>query len=123
MTPPVFNAALADRVLGHIKANPQSHDQNYYAAQSACGTTGCVAGWTVFLEDLVTDSQIVWEEGLGRTYGSSYFAANGQREHIADRARDLLGITPAQALALFDATRTLPEIETLLKQYANEARP
>lgn len=48
MTAP--NAALAYRVLDHIDAHPEQHDQSQWIATTAdCGTIACFAGWTCLL--------------------------------------------------------------------------
>ena len=41
----------AQIVLDHIEQHPNLHEQVSWAGKSACGTTGCVAGWTVMLCD------------------------------------------------------------------------
>lgn len=54
------NAELAYRVLDHIDAHPERHDQSDFvrsavntpsitADRMPCGTTACFAGWTVLL--------------------------------------------------------------------------
>ena len=79
----------AQKVLDHIELHPEKHDQQAWANTSnACGTTGCIAGWTVMLchdwkvasnsgiglkgphEEYVTHQEIV--EVAGETYGLDY---------------------------------------------------
>lgn len=44
-----LNLDLLVQVRDTIAANPDLHNQNYYAARGECGTTRCVAGWATYL--------------------------------------------------------------------------
>lgn len=43
------NVALLCKVMEHIEAHPEEHDQAEWAEQTACGTTYCFAGHTVLI--------------------------------------------------------------------------
>ena len=78
-----YNVSLMTKVRNQITANPESHDQDYYENDTECGTTRCIAGWTVF-----------FARGTGRTV----YAGGGS---IFGEARDLLGLTDYEADTLF----------------------
>jgi hypothetical protein len=39
-----MNTEMAGKVLEHIQAHPEKHDQGRFVSE--CGTTMCIAGWT-----------------------------------------------------------------------------
>jgi len=84
------NQELAKKVLDHILAYPEGHDQNTWGTRDECGTTMCIAGWTCELE--------------GRTPWIGFVAKPGAFEAMgatASRARELLGLSPDEAEQLF----------------------
>jgi hypothetical protein len=48
-TPSGYNAWLFYEVMDYIMANPKGWDQESWGRRTDCGTTFCVAGWTVVL--------------------------------------------------------------------------
>lgn len=49
-----MNIELAQKVHGFLTEHPERHDQVHWASDisadfNECGTTGCIAGWTVIL--------------------------------------------------------------------------
>lgn len=86
---------MAKRVLGYIKAFPEKHNQNSWvsspasvrATKSVCNTTLCAAGTAVFLHDGV--QSIINSLDLNSGF------------KLPERARELLGLTPNEADALF----------------------
>ena len=89
MTTP--NAELAYRVLDHIDAHPDQHDQHVWIERvmsggKDCGTAACLAGWACLLSGdtpvFGDESEIgTCEVSTGRTY-----------ESVPERAAELLGI-------------------------------
>lgn len=82
MTEPTPNLPLLRKILDHIDAHPEEHDQETW--ESACGTTRCVAGWALHF-----DGQKVRADGS-----------------IPRRAREVLGLTVSESEALFFDTCT-----------------
>jgi hypothetical protein len=87
---PAHNEELLSFVMDWIAAHPERHDQTTFLASTACGTAGCIAGWTV----LFTGWQ--WP-GLG----SKVIARDGSHWSIVTAAMDELGLTERQGEALF----------------------
>lgn len=84
------NVGELDRVLRHLQDNPRLHLQ----AVHACGTAGCIAGWTVALArglhagDQI--EQIIWDVGSNK--------------QISATAQAILGLTDVEARRLFYGT-------------------
>ncbi len=77
-----MNKRLLLKVAKHIEANPHSLNMTRVISRSICGTTACIAGWTIELGGTIEDKKKV---------GWLPYAAN------------LLGISLAQAEVLFYA--------------------
>lgn len=90
MTAPKPNAELAWRVLDHIDAHSEQHNQSLWMMNAPCGTVACLAGWACLLsgdrpvED--EDGDIDHEVWVG-----------GDIRGVGERAAELLGI-PHQPL-------------------------
>ncbi len=58
------NREMAKRVLEHIKANPEQHDQSDWVVDedggTGCGTVACVAGWAYILAHGEYDGRGWW---------------------------------------------------------------
>ncbi len=83
---PVLDEARMREVLAFLQLHPELWNQNHFL----CGTTGCLAGWTVALDEQKTVhelDQLTW----------GYPA-------IPIRAQELLGLTDKQAHELFTFT-------------------
>lgn len=100
----------AYRVLDFIEAHPKKHDQTMWVnvtgrdvlpeAVDDCGTTGCVAGWTVLLEGLTIYH-------YDRVHNSSEWAGLGLVPRVA---ADLLGLDDEEMHDLFYDAADLPEV-------------
>lgn len=88
---------IANNVYEHIMANPEKHDQENFWNQNDCGTTMCVAGWTLFLEEGIKSSL-----GYYARYDSEYC-------DISETAGTLLGFDDYE------------ESEWLFYEFDNEA--
>lgn len=100
MTTP--NVPLMLKVLEHITAHPDEHDQHTWATRAPhCGTTYCFAGWAVVL----TGHDVKWTphgwccEFPGCKRESA--ALTTDRRTIHDVAREELGLTVRQADDMF----------------------
>lgn len=80
------NVGALDQVRRLLREHPEVHYQGMYA----CGTTACIAGWAVALD-----------RGLhvGRNIQLALTGVTGRR--IASAAQRLLGLTDAEAVAVF----------------------
>lgn len=119
---------LAQRVRDQIVQHPESHNQKVWVQETSCGTTACVAGWTVILAGatpaLDRDISSSWhgiDEFPGWVrYGLDEYASyvdcipiHGNRSalvSIFSYAEQLLGLTSAQGDYLFAASRTRKEL-------------
>lgn len=94
-----INVPLLRKVMEHIEAHPDEHDQSYWAKRTPCGTTFCFAGWAVQLGDPTAKPD--WE-GLKTTDR----LVNGRG--IDEYAAELLGLGNRDAIALFSAAPDSP---------------
>lgn len=89
MSTPVLNEALLREVMAFIKIHPERWNQQRWSQRTECGTTYCLAGWTVLL-------------GFDADWSQHHDFDSYQAEDLVyDMARDLLGLTEGQAYELF----------------------
>jgi hypothetical protein len=117
MTAPTPNAELAYRVLDHIDAHPEQHNQRVWIEDRGdCGTAACMAGWTCLLSgdqprfhgDGDPEAEFVIHAGVTRG------------DYIPDRAAELLGMKPdggAQTgFRLFEPSNTREDLGRLVAE-------
>ncbi len=85
-TEPVLDEPRMREVLAFLRLHPELWNQTHYR----CGTTGCLAGWTVALDEQKTMFEL---DHLAWGYPA-----------IPMRAQELLGLTDEQAHELFTFT-------------------
>jgi hypothetical protein len=112
------NVDLLYKVLDHIRENQDQHDQSSWARKTDCGSSFCFAGWTVQLSDY----EIVWNQRFQQE-GADFCTAPGgdyfySIEHVA---QSLLGLDILQKQALFFTSQTFDDVESVVKDIANEA--
>lgn len=90
------NEALLREILTFIELHPERWDQGSWWDTGACGTTGCLAGWTVVLADPLFGPDQAW-------------AFDPLSCDIDFRARNLLGLSEEQAHELFFFTQVYDE--------------
>lgn len=95
------DAVQMRKVLEHIHANPEEHDQNSWAVKKpSCGTTMCYAGTTLHLAGY----RLLWEK-IGESGELAATSAQnpqtGEVGLIEDEASKLLGLTSWEANQLF----------------------
>ncbi len=115
MTP---NVELLDRVLDHIRMNPQEWDQKDWARETDCGTVACFAGTAV----LMTGGSVVCSKGWAKdTAGYSDFRrADGTViEWVDVYAAGLLGLDPKRASVLFHTDNSFDDLERIVKDIKN----
>ncbi len=105
---PAVDVPLLRKVLEHLTAHPDQHEQRHWwltDTDTACGTAGCIAGWTVALARPDLD---VYDDGDHRPIllpGEPLPVA-----HVCDTARALLGLPFTVAAALFRGQTTLRDL-------------
>lgn len=99
------NIELLNRVMDHIDAHPEQHDQTTW------GT--CFAGLTVWLGD-----EPSWFDAVLNTLTSIlHFGGND----IPERAIKLLEISREDAAYVFNAGRTREELRAVVDEWTTEA--
>jgi hypothetical protein len=97
MTQKPYQVDLMLAVREHIQANPESHDQAYWAQRKGCGTTYCIAGWAALLSghraEWLGDEEVI----------TLYLEGDGPPidRQIPGVARQALGLNRAEGLHLF----------------------
>lgn len=86
---PAVNEPFLREVMTWIRLHPEQWDQSHWAAEGACGTTYCLAGWAYVL-------------GTGDRFTvESHHALIRRGGSVVDTAQRLLGLTDEQAGKLF----------------------
>ncbi len=113
------NVELLDRVLDHIRMNPEQHDQRYWAQQEGCNTSYCFAGWTVILEGGKA-VEYVHKPDLSVAGVDGFCDSDGERIYdVAEWAAFRLGLGFRTASDLFDGYNTFEDIERIVKDLKN----
>lgn len=105
-----INEDLLRRVLEHITAHPEEHDQNDWAARGPrCGTAMCLAGHAVVLGG----HALAWRRA-GPTYpmpGVREVASETTEGlEVSELAQELLGLRPWEADRLFFDAQSLAHL-------------
>lgn len=109
---------LAQAVHDQILLHPETHDQTAYFGVGSCGTTACVAGWSLKLAGCKQHS-----DDRGLTTGRWAHPAAGERTYrIPNLAAQLLGLSLDDAGWLFFDERTREEVLDGLEAIANGDR-
>jgi len=81
------NTGAVRAVVAAIEAEVHAWDQNYLLGSGECGTTRCLAGWAVHL--------------AGLDLAAMCAASDVDYIEVLEKARELLGLSEAQADDLF----------------------
>lgn len=129
---PVLNAPLLHKVLDHIVAHPDEHDQSLWATRrfdqdgNVCGTRYCFAGHTVVM-GMGQGEQLIWhpqtwreipyqdELQVASSGAVDLNSADGRIRLIASRAQELLGLTLQESERLFFATNRVDQIAHMIE--------
>lgn len=106
------NVPLLRKILDHITAHPEEHDQEVWAERTACGTVMCLAGHAA----VMTGHTIAYERRANGDWMVRY-CTNG--EQIEDVARDALGLTYLQAAKLFDSQNSRDTLWDLAETFTD----
>jgi hypothetical protein len=110
-----INVPLLRKELDFVTAHPDLHRQNLWAHHGSCGTTACLAGWTVLHAGFETEG----------TYGSQYHVRSAttlQRvgsTFIPTVASKLLGLTWQQGEFLFYSANTVADMWLLASVFTD----
>ncbi len=93
---PTINVPLLRKVLEHITAHPEEHNQAVWGVRTQCSTAYCLAGHALVMSGV----DLRWSEpAVEGGYATTDYTVRG--EEIYDAAADLLGLTRRQADDLF----------------------
>lgn len=104
-TTPTPDLDLLDEVVDHIDTHPEQHDQWSWI----CGTTACIGGRTCLLRGWAPQVR----PGDDHVYS---VVKGGVERHVADAARELLGLDAATAQRLFCGANTVDDIHLVQKE-------
>ena len=95
------NVELLQKVMDYIEAHPEKHDQtDWFCGTAACfaGHAALMSGWTI----------VTSQKNAG-------MVTNGDCiRYVPGVARDALGLTIAEADALFDESLTTPQLHVMV---------
>jgi hypothetical protein len=105
------NAAELVAIYQHIKANPETWDQETFARKDACGTAYCVAGWAVVRAGYVPD----WQSDEDGEFWADYVLKDEDEvRSIRRRAAKILGLDHQRPIPLFRGDNTLDDIRRII---------
>lgn len=123
-----LNVPLLTKVLEHVTAHPEEWDQSNWAVRRDCGTTYCVAGWTVTMTGHDVDWHEFWNLPLG-VHRSDYAdvhslagytdTTSGCRAYIPDVAQFELGLSYEQRKRLFKGSNNLDTLWQLADEFSH----
>jgi len=110
MTP---NAPLLLKVLEHITAHPEEHNQrNWGIRRTGCGTAYCFAGWAA----VMSGHELLWEKApFDDDVFRAFITAEGRP--IESVAQDELGLTYVQQHEMFGTRNTLRQLWQMAAVY------
>ena len=116
-----MNIEMATRLRDYL-ADPENEDtfaMEQYAQKTTCGTKFCIAGHTVLLSGgSVSFKTSYLTTALGYSLTTNWwFDAEGKPVRVAQHARELLGLTPVQAIELFEGMFYTKGYEDLELEY------
>lgn len=114
------NEDLLRRVLEHITAHPEEHNQQHWAVRTDCGAAYCLAGHAVVMSGYGPD----WSTAFGASdTGVSTAGVAGRNLTIAELAADLLRLDPDDENEgdheLFDGRNTLDDLWRIAAELTN----
>ena len=109
---PALNVPLLTKVMDHIDAHPDEHDQDVWArrldAASPCGTTYCFAGHAVNMTLAPGERFLFLNHDYPSPIAFSVRLGPAGIRDVPDLARERLGLSRGEALALFQSDPDLP---------------
>ncbi len=128
---PTLDRPRLESLAAHLLANADRHDQEQFAARTACGTWYCAAGWTPILDGgydinwCEYDGEDSTDEIAGRPMTAIANTAYDRRAQrfvdIDEAATELLGLDVSQRGRLFYNFGGTDEIVSVIKGFLDEA--
>lgn len=110
------NVEKCERVLAHVKADPELLRQDKWMIKNECGTAGCFAGWAALLNGHTPR----WHHFGSDDWESAYACdEEGRCVLISEVAESLLELTKREADVLFYGKNKIEDIELMVKNLAN----
>lgn len=81
---------FARKVLEHLIAHPEEHNQDFFGVQTPCGTRGCIAGTAVMMHP---EGELQWCDGIMRDTRGGF--------DFPEQAQEFLGLSDRDAHDLF----------------------
>ncbi len=125
----VHDLAVANNGVVMVRSTPDQYVDllaTPLAPEIQCGTTACVAGWTVALagDKFITRLVDAWvrngtytEEDT--TNINNVLTSDGRNISISDRAEELLGLTPRESSLLFDSENSRHSLRSMIVDLLN----
>lgn len=104
------NTALLEATMAQIREHPELHNQEHFFTETDCGTAGCFAGWALMLSGYTKATP---------TPLAGVISPNGDWLGAWQSAEDLLGLTPAEAGALFSPANSRKALELMVEDLVN----
>ena len=95
---------LAQKVLEHIKANPENWDQSSWGYYGEWGIIACAAGWAVILADVYEYKKWLKASKSEGTLDLEDFSSATQGVHVRDAAEKLLNLNREAGSKIFVST-------------------
>lgn len=114
------NIELAEKVLKQVTEHPETHEQLTWGYRTPCGTTACLAGWTVVFGALPVYRA---ECGERAEFGDLIRAAvdsSSEEGFVDDVAAELLGMDEETASSIFFAPNRVAI--SLFEEWLEEAK-
>lgn len=117
-----MNSDLMRQVADAIESEPEHFRMDTWCSESACGTTYCVAGWAVAIDqpEVMAECQPPLVAYYTALFGGDSLAgltgpATDAGDRISTTAQGVLGITDVEASALFHGGRDQSAQDAALK--------
>lgn len=119
-----YNIPLIRKVRDYLREHPEEHNQCYWAYQSGCKTTMCLAGTACHL----SGHELDWETRHDYEYDISWLVASMtvEGQSIPDLARRLLGFSYDEADKIFytyNEDRVLEILDCIIETAEKEDLP
>jgi hypothetical protein len=106
------NLELAEKTMQYIKDHPDDHHQGVV---THCGAPGCFAGWLAYFD------------GMDMRQLSDYRSSNSDHDRLwrdgaAAYLQDALDITEDETCSIFSPANTIPMLELMIKDLANDGQ-
>lgn len=117
--PPAPNLPLIRKVLDHIEAHPETHDQDTWGQRTECGTTLCFAARALALAGGVFE----WYESVdgGELIGQVALPGQPTAGGVERTAKELLGLDRVEVEELFFRAREVADVREVCEQIAHRA--